>query len=189
MSIEIHSYDIWKLLDDDPNGIPVITTNLFVKKNGEAVMGRGIALEAIKRFPELPKINGDINKMWHEHGADISIPPVVPIFFDDDETFVMFPVKPSTVIVAKDKSNIVRYLRPKVQPGAVVPGWMSLARIDLIRNSMILLKELATTALIDSRFYCPLFGCGAGELNWHKDVAPVIEPIIGDSLQFLFCSK
>ena len=33
----------------------VITTNGFVKKNGEAVMGRGCAREAATRYPNLPK--------------------------------------------------------------------------------------------------------------------------------------
>jgi len=33
----------------------VITTNGTVKKNGEAVMGKGIALQARLRFPELPR--------------------------------------------------------------------------------------------------------------------------------------
>ena len=32
----------------------VITTNGFVKKNGEAVMGAGVALQAKKKFPKLP---------------------------------------------------------------------------------------------------------------------------------------
>ncbi len=36
----------------------VITTNGTVKKNGKAVMGRGVALQAKKRFPELPEIIG-----------------------------------------------------------------------------------------------------------------------------------
>jgi hypothetical protein len=37
----------------------VITTNGFVKKNGECVMGRGCAKEAALKNPKLPKILGD----------------------------------------------------------------------------------------------------------------------------------
>ena len=38
----------------------VIPTNGFVRKNGKAVMGRGLAYQAMCRFPVLPKALGDI---------------------------------------------------------------------------------------------------------------------------------
>ena len=38
----------------------VITTNGTVKKNGENVMGAGIAKQASQRFPTLPKWCGDL---------------------------------------------------------------------------------------------------------------------------------
>ena len=34
----------------------IITTNGNIKKNGEAVMGKGIALQAKERYPELPTL-------------------------------------------------------------------------------------------------------------------------------------
>ncbi len=37
----------------------VITTNGTVKANGEAVMGRGIALQAKRRYPDIPKLLGE----------------------------------------------------------------------------------------------------------------------------------
>lgn len=37
----------------------VITTNGTVKANGEAVMGRGVALQAKQKFPDVPKLLGD----------------------------------------------------------------------------------------------------------------------------------
>lgn len=36
-----------------------ITTNGFIKTNGEGVMGAGCALEAAKEFPELPRLLGE----------------------------------------------------------------------------------------------------------------------------------
>ncbi len=44
--------DIWNYAD---KGWIVVTTNNVVKRDGEAVMGAGIALEAARRFPALPK--------------------------------------------------------------------------------------------------------------------------------------
>ena len=38
----------------------IVTTNGIVKKNGCAVMGGGIALEAKERFPDLPKKLGEL---------------------------------------------------------------------------------------------------------------------------------
>jgi hypothetical protein len=49
--------DIWKY-HDSGNKI-VITTNGIVKPDGNAIMGKGIALEAKKRFPELPTLVGE----------------------------------------------------------------------------------------------------------------------------------
>lgn len=41
-----------------------ITTNGFVKKNGECVMGRGCAREYALKHPEFPKRLGDALKDW-----------------------------------------------------------------------------------------------------------------------------
>lgn len=66
--IEVNA-DIWTY----PADYRCITTNGIVKKNGELVMGAGIALEAAKRFPELParlgknvSIFGNIPYIFHE---------------------------------------------------------------------------------------------------------------------------
>jgi len=37
-----------------------VTTNAFVKRNGEAVMGRGVAREAAERWPDLPRTLGNL---------------------------------------------------------------------------------------------------------------------------------
>jgi hypothetical protein len=51
--IEVYG-DLWKY----PADARVITTNGFVKVNGEAVMGRGCALEAKEMWPFLPSLIG-----------------------------------------------------------------------------------------------------------------------------------
>jgi hypothetical protein len=45
----------------------VITTNGFVKKNGEAVMGAGVAKQARSRFPDLPTRLGNFIKTSGNH--------------------------------------------------------------------------------------------------------------------------
>lgn len=51
--------NIWTYQERDPESWVGITTNGFVKRTGECVMGRGVALEAAKRYPHLPKQLGD----------------------------------------------------------------------------------------------------------------------------------
>lgn len=60
-----------------------ITTNGTVKKNGEAVMGRGVALEAKNRFPDFPKLLGyQIKYKWRN----------IPHLFESKK-IITFPVK------------------------------------------------------------------------------------------------
>lgn len=44
---------------DSKDQVILVTTNAFVKKNGELVMGRGAAKEAKEKYPLLPKILGE----------------------------------------------------------------------------------------------------------------------------------
>lgn len=60
----------------------VITTNGFVKNNGECVMGRGIALQAKNKFPKLAK---ELGKRIKEEGNNV--------FIFDQYDIITFPVK------------------------------------------------------------------------------------------------
>ena len=60
----------------------VITTNGNIKSNGEAVMGRGIALQAAERYPELPTLLGNYIKRG---GNSVCI--------NSDHKIIMFPTK------------------------------------------------------------------------------------------------
>lgn len=73
--------DLW----DYPADIRCITTNGFVKKNGECVMGRGCAFEAKTRWPELPRQLGNILKI---NGNVVSFLRDFP-----DNPLLSFPVK------------------------------------------------------------------------------------------------
>lgn len=67
-----------------PADVRVITTNGFVKNNGLAVMGRGCALEAAKKYPQFPYYLGTRIK---EHGLSVEQ------FGFDDGIVLAFPVK------------------------------------------------------------------------------------------------
>lgn len=54
--------NIWDYLDKGK--WIVVTTNGTVTTKGEAVMGKGIALQAKQRFPDVPKLLGDKIKAW-----------------------------------------------------------------------------------------------------------------------------
>lgn len=72
--------DIWEF--HDKGHWIVIPTNGFVKNNGRAVMGRGLALQASVKFPELSYELGDLLKMRGN----------IPFQFDKYR-IVTFPVK------------------------------------------------------------------------------------------------
>lgn len=71
--------DIWKYRG---NKTPIcVTTNGFVKKSGECVMGRGIAHQTKLKFPEFPLLVGEKirqfgNKVFYFRGYDIITFPV-----------------------------------------------------------------------------------------------------------------
>lgn len=64
----------------------VIPTNIgYKKKGGENVMGRGLAAQAAKRFPELPRWYGEYCRTF---GKD------TPVVIYPDGRLILFPVKP-----------------------------------------------------------------------------------------------
>lgn len=70
-----------------PNHVVCLTTNGFVKKDGNAVMGRGCAAEAVKRLPFLP---GTLAKHIQQNGNKAGY------LFLPDSTYggiAAFPVK------------------------------------------------------------------------------------------------
>lgn len=64
------------------NAVICITTNGFVKRNGECVMGRGCALEASKKFPGFSKLLGE----WINQNGNYT-------HFWKEQRLVTFPVK------------------------------------------------------------------------------------------------
>lgn len=138
--------DLWKFRA----AAVVITTNGRVKKNGEAVMGRGCAREASLRWPGLPLKLGKLIKETGNHVyalEGVSLGVAAPDEIDEmpgaitaawDTTLVTFPVKSS---------------------------WQEAAKVELIARSAGELVELADQHGWD-KVVMPRPGCGNGQLGW-----------------------
>jgi hypothetical protein len=60
--------NLWKFFGQNHN-VVLITTNGMVKKNGEAVMGRGCAFQATQLFPGIAKVLGHSLQNFGNHVA------------------------------------------------------------------------------------------------------------------------
>lgn len=143
-----------------------VTTNGFVKRNGEAVMGAGIAKQMKDMFPDLPKLLGNSIKKL---GNQVSLLCMV-----DGIHVVSFPTKGIEGIA--DGTNTVSHASYMI--GAYVPGFHLKSTIERIEQSCKELTELANfysyeTVLITRA------GCGNGGLDWN-DVKPVMTKLLDD---------
>lgn len=77
--------DIFKLLETNNFDGFCITTNGFVKSNGECVMGRGIALTCKQMFPNIARNLGSLIRMHGNH--------VHKLGMYNSSTIFSFPVK------------------------------------------------------------------------------------------------
>ena len=129
-----------------------ITTNGFVKKDGRAVMGRGIALQATKKMPFVAALLG---KKIHENG---NIVQSIGTSYGDYHTgfshMVSFPTK---------------------------NDWHEDSKMELIKKSCHQLRsmfnEIPPVGQRGMRIAIPRPGCGNGKLIW-SNVKPVIEEIL-----------
>jgi hypothetical protein len=169
--------DLWQLADFGHADAVCITTNGYVRRDGHAVMGRGCALQAAKRWPLLPKVLGDI--LCHFALATTVLTgdtkrleisgPQLPYHL------VAYPVKPREIVATE--FNVVLHHRFHFPPGSILPGWATVALPDLIASSgrqlMGIIKSRGW-----QRVLLPRPGCGAGGLSWERDVKPLLTPIM-----------
>ncbi|MBI2060646.1 MAG: hypothetical protein HYT87_12825 [Nitrospirae bacterium] len=157
------------LFDQEADAI-CLTTNGFVKANGEAVMGRGCAKQAADLWPELP---GMLGSRIQKEGVRVTLlseqvvgtPGGVLGRFRTPYHVVAFPVKPDRWM--STGSNVVSHLRSRFHRGAMVPGWALKALPSLIDQSAKQLRSL-TEVMGWRRVVLPRPGCGAGELGWEE---------------------
>ena len=147
-----------------------ITTNGFIKRGGKAVMGRGCAFEASKKFIGIDEILG--YKIEHEGN--------VPHILWENPLIVSFPVKPESKICIDVKQDVVKHMVSKFKVGDFIPGWACKANLDIIENSAKLLSLMANSANW-KRVVLPTVGTGYGEMGWE-----IIEPILDQYLDDRF---
>ena len=149
-----------------------ITTNGFIKSNGCAVMGAGIAKQVNRLVDGVDKRLGELIT---KEGNKVHLLTHV-----EQIALVSFPVKP--VVETSNGKNFVSHKYFAV--GTTVPGWACKADIKLIERSCHQLVEL-TDRMGWKRVLLPRMGCGRGELDW-EDVKKVVEPLLDD--RFIVCT-
>lgn len=148
-----------------------ITTNGFVKTNGECVMGRGIAKAIQQYLPDIPKVLG--KAIQHKGNRVHLLYPHVP---DTHPAVLSFPVKPVSK-VCQSHDDYVSHMRFNI--GQTIPGWACKADISIIQRSAKELVELANAHPEWQKILIPRAGCGAGELRWDS-VQPILAEILDD---------
>ena len=129
----------------------VITTNGFVRSDGKAVMGRGVALQAAQKFPKLAYEFGGLLKV---HGNHVMGFP--------EYRLLTMPVKHNWYEKA-DLELIERSCQELKE------------HVDYLTDSLLFDKAIERPLVI--AMVRP--GCGNGQLNW-IDVKPLIEPYLDD---------
>jgi hypothetical protein len=162
--------NIWQLRGQ--GAVVVITTNGFVKSNGACVMGRGIAAQALQRYPS---IDFKLGRYIREFGNRP---------FNLGNRLASFPVKPCAINCRNPLTEVVPHMRSKFRPDDLIPGWACIADINIIVKSAQILIEMADKFSWENVFM-PRPGCGAGNLSW-QTVRPAIKPLLDD--RFIVCT-
>lgn len=111
--------DLWTWgADKDHGRWTVIPTNAMTNKNGEAIMGKGLALQAKKKFPKLARYFGSLLPIY---GAT-----VIPLGVWGDYQLIAFPTKyhwedPSDMaLIEKSCRGLLNLMEAATNPPSVV---------------------------------------------------------------------
>lgn len=147
-------------------GTIAVPTNGYIGKNGDGIMGAGLALEVARRNPSAKK---ELGKHLKNNGNIVGW--LVP------QTFIIFPVKPvSRILENSDKSFIIPRVRNIYKNGQTIPGFHCMADIDLIQKSFMDLVGFIEKEKLD-KVYIPKVGCGHGGLSFWNDLVPLLRTL------------
>ena len=134
--IDIYKEDIWDAKPID--GFIVVPTNIGWKKNGENIMGAGLAKEAAERYFELPKLYG---KWCKEHSRNI--------YVNDKLRVICAPTK------ALNEEEPWLSWKNKSEPRLVLLSYMKILRLALGWLDGSEIKSIK----------CPILGSGKGGIT------------------------
>ena len=146
--IEIQSTGSLFCLPQNEHEAAVVTTNGVIRKNGDAVLGKGQALEARKLVPGLEHQLGEYLRRYGNRAFYMGVHRVGECL----TSLVTFPTKHHY----RDNSDL-----------------------DLIAESALQVKEIASKFQL-TKVYLPPVGCGLGNLDYEKQVRPVLHQILDD---------
>lgn len=146
--IKANIVDLWK-----DGKIVCVTTNGYIKKNGEGVMGRGNALAMAKLIPDLPKALGKSLKIDGLHTTMIW------------DRIISFPVKYHSASNLYRNAALSRVQYMYRDPDKMIPGYHLKADPELIYRSMLELNQIILEHLEWDNVYLPFPGISNGELS------------------------
>lgn len=173
--------NIWSYIDK-VDAI-AFTSNGFVKSNGCAVMGRGIALDTKNKFENVDKLLGNHIK---KNGNIVGIIKQIGRRTD----LVSFPVKRDEYDIELDKyDNFPGFARVdlemKFKGHTVYPGWALKAEVDIIKYSGKDLMEIIEFKKWKSVLLTPP-GIKNGGLSWKDEVEPELEQIFDERVKIVY---
>lgn len=156
LTVKQTTANIWRL--HDAGYYVVIPTNLYVTKDGKAVMGRGLALQAAQKWPKAPFWYG-FHLVEHIRSTPYGQNP----HMEDINPFDLLAVSPEWRAV---------FLPVKTT-------WQQQARKGLIEASLTnLAYMLDKNVLKGVQLAIPRLGCGNGGLDWENDVKPIMRTFL-----------
>lgn len=139
-----------------------VTTNGTIKQDGAAVMGKGIAKQAVDRYPGIDRTLAAALQQY-------KINRPFKLVKDPTGTWVVsYPTKSEGMLIqtrAQAEQYVVEHMRHRFKYPAQVPGWALKSDLELIKQSARLLMEMADKFRWNN-VVIPAPGSGAGELMW-----------------------
>ena len=159
--IEANIVDLWKV-----GKTICVTTNGFIKKNNQGVMGAGNALAIAKEIPNLPSALG----------RHIRLRGNVVGYIHD--RIISFPTKPQF----GNYDQVIDKAKRIYKPGQKIPGYHCKSDLKLIEDGIERLNLIIEKQNLDE-VYLPLPGVNNGQLSFEE-----VEPILKKgSEKIIFC--